>query len=123
MFWVLGAGDGKAILGHGSVDGHARAYVWFKISSPDDFKLPLDDPQACRQMLLDQLPGWLPLFLQLIERCDPQSIYPRPLFALPIGHSWEHKAGLTLIGDAAHVMTPFAGMLHRFSDRWKKLIM
>lgn len=33
----------------------------------------------------------------------------KPSYMLPIGQRWTHQAGTTLIGDAAHLMTPWAG--------------
>ncbi|KAL2846232.1 hypothetical protein BJX68DRAFT_125966 [Aspergillus pseudodeflectus] len=33
----------------------------------------------------------------------------KPLYTLPIGTSWEHKSNVTLVGDAAHLMCPWAG--------------
>lgn len=44
----------------------------------------------------------------LLESKD-QSI-PRKLYMLPVGANWTNKPGLTLLGDAAHLMTPFAGV-------------
>ena len=33
----------------------------------------------------------------------------KPLYMLPIGFSWEHQPNATIIGDAAHLMCPWAG--------------
>jgi 2-polyprenyl-6-methoxyphenol hydroxylase-like FAD-dependent oxidoreductase len=43
-----------------------------------------------------------------IEASD--GLIPRPLWMLPIGLKWSPRPGITLLGDAAHLMTPFAGV-------------
>ncbi len=56
---------------------------------------------------MDVFVGWAPRLLGLIEHGDILAV--RPLYALPIGHRWTTRPGLTLLGDAAHLMSPFSG--------------
>jgi len=100
--------DNKAMLGHGGerIDIGASLRVpetWIADSGVD-----WSDTEAARAALLAEFADWSDELTGLIRDCD-ETITPRPIYALPIGHSWARVPGVTLTGDAAHVMTPFAG--------------
>ncbi|KAL0046167.1 hypothetical protein WJX82_004541 [Trebouxia sp. C0006] len=54
------------------------------------------------------LAGWAPELVQFIHACH-NKITPRPYLALPVGITWSSQSNITLLGDAAHLMSPFAG--------------
>ena len=60
--------------------------------------------------LKDQYYGdWDEKLQDLITKADEDTLMPRTMYMLPIGFSWPQRNGVTVIGDAAHLMTPFAG--------------
>ncbi|MDT7577522.1 MAG: hypothetical protein QOH17_3855 [Pseudonocardiales bacterium] len=100
--------DGKAMLGHGG----DRIWIGAGLQVPSDWVrssgIPWSDDAAARAALLREFADWSPALTDLIRFCD-NGIVPRPIFALPVGHSWGPVPGVTLVGDAAHLMSPFAG--------------
>ncbi|PIL33921.1 hypothetical protein GSI_03628 [Ganoderma sinense ZZ0214-1] len=88
-------------------DGRIRTYAWFR--APASWTIPASDPGAAKAVLRERYAGWPAWMLALVDHCDENAIYPRALWTLPVGHRWEHVPGVTIIGDAAHLMSPFAG--------------
>ncbi|KAI0794672.1 FAD/NAD(P)-binding domain-containing protein [Fomes fomentarius] len=87
-------------------DGRIRAYVFHASSS--EWKTP-SEPAEVRKVLLEMFEDWAPWIRKFIENIDDGMIYHRALYYLPIRHQWDHVPGVTIIGDAAHLMSPFAG--------------
>ncbi|GLZ79427.1 FAD-dependent oxidoreductase [Actinorhabdospora filicis] len=57
-----------------------------------------------KRALLELFEGWNPRLTALIDAAgEPE---PRRIEATPTGARWPHRPGLTLIGDAAHLMPP-----------------
>ncbi|GAA1512148.1 NAD(P)/FAD-dependent oxidoreductase [Dactylosporangium maewongense] len=54
--------------------------------------------------LLELFDGWDPALTALIEAGDGPTM--RRIEAMPTGTRWAHRPGVTLIGDAAHLMPP-----------------
>ncbi|KZV90053.1 FAD/NAD(P)-binding domain-containing protein [Exidia glandulosa HHB12029] len=98
--------EGKLLGSQRNGDGRVRTYAWFHSDEPD--VLP-SDPSEAIAFILAQYEGWAPWLRQLVELADRNAIYPRPLHILPVGHSWPHRAGVTLLGDAMNLLTPYGG--------------
>jgi 2-polyprenyl-6-methoxyphenol hydroxylase-like FAD-dependent oxidoreductase len=55
-----------------------------------------------------EFPEWAPVWWELFE--SPDTIFiPRPQYCMPLDQKWEAQSNITLLGDAAHWMPPFAG--------------
>jgi 2-polyprenyl-6-methoxyphenol hydroxylase-like FAD-dependent oxidoreductase len=84
-------------------------HTYVALNKPQEWIGSIDFSQpAAMRRLADEFEGWAPPLLALITDGDAAPIV-RLIHALPVDHRWQHVPGVTLVGDAAHLMSPFAG--------------
>lgn len=106
---MFALGDNKALIAHRNAHAHVGGYAGLRV--PEDWAdsgLDQGSSSALRAGLLAQFQGWSPSLLALISESG-DTLTPRRIYALPVGHRWEHRPGVTLLGDAAHLVSPFSG--------------
>lgn len=101
-------GDRKGFLAHRGTDGSLHVYAALATGEnwPED--IDFTNPETAKKAVLAQFEGWAESLRALIADADTP-VVPRRIHALPVGHRWDRVPGVTLLGDAAHLMSPFAG--------------
>ncbi|MEV5704272.1 NAD(P)/FAD-dependent oxidoreductase [Actinoallomurus sp. NPDC052274] len=102
------AADGdRGLFAQRNSGDHIRVYLIQRV--PVDWitasGLAADDTDGIRALLLVEYAHWSPRMRQMISDNDGPYV-DRPIFALPVPHTWEHDPTVTLLGDAAHLMPP-----------------
>jgi 2-polyprenyl-6-methoxyphenol hydroxylase-like FAD-dependent oxidoreductase len=108
---VVGGGSlfalapGKGIAAHREPNGVLHTYV--ELNKPKDWIDDIDfsDPATASARVAKEFDDWAPALTALITDGETDPV-PRPIHALPVEHRWDRIPGVTLLGDAAHLMSP-----------------
>ena len=107
---IFAFGDEKSLIVSAKGDGSLQFYTGCKTAESwwRDSGIDFTDKAQVLAWFAADFSGWDPVWLELFEQAEPRFV-PRPAYCMPLDQYWEALPDLTLLGDAAHLMPPYAG--------------
>ncbi|KAJ1766360.1 hypothetical protein IW140_004998 [Coemansia sp. RSA 1813] len=104
--------DGRALQCQRNGNGSVRVYASLRVPETwvDECGIDFTSPSTARRELVDRYWSDCSEDVKRVILSAKDELIPRKLYMLPVGLKWKSKPGVTLMGDAAHLMTPFAGV-------------
>jgi 2-polyprenyl-6-methoxyphenol hydroxylase-like FAD-dependent oxidoreductase len=100
----------KSLIISSKGDGSMMFYTSCKTDEDWAIRCGIDfkNKEEVKTWFLHEFKGWDPIWLELFEKAAPNFIV-RPQYCMPFDQQWEAQSNLTMLGDAAHLMPPYAG--------------
>ena len=103
-------GDEKTLIVSSKGDGSLVFYTGCKTEENWSHECGIDfsDKAQVLAWFKVEYAGWGRVWLELFENAS-SAFVPRPQYCMPLDQTWEALPNLTMLGDAAHLMPPYAG--------------
>ncbi|WP_121812543.1 FAD-dependent oxidoreductase [Mucilaginibacter kameinonensis] len=107
---IFAMGAEKTLIVSSKGDGSLVFYAGIKSTETwlQDSGIDFKDKASVFAWFKQEFAGWDNIWDELFENAEPVFI-PRPQYCMPLDQTWEALSNLTMLGDAAHLMPPYAG--------------
>jgi 2-polyprenyl-6-methoxyphenol hydroxylase-like FAD-dependent oxidoreductase len=107
---IFAMDDAKSLIVSSKGDGSLVFYPGFKKEEiwARECGIDFTDKAQVLAWFKTEYAGWGEIWDELFENAS-LSFVPRPQYCMPLDQTWEALPNLTMLGDAAHLMPPYAG--------------
>jgi 2-polyprenyl-6-methoxyphenol hydroxylase-like FAD-dependent oxidoreductase len=107
---IFAFGNEQSIIVSAKGDGSLSFYTGCKTDEfwASDCGIDFKDKTQVLRWFKHDFSDWGAIWLELLDN-DKTSLIVRPQYCMPLDQTWAAQSALTIVGDAAHLMPPYAG--------------